>query len=161
MSCGAEKVIINTAMESKPALVKEISDVFGKQSVMVSIDSKRNFFGKRKVYVKGGSRKLIMSPVELAMQAERMGAGEIMINSIDHEGKMQGYDVDLIKEVSEAVQIPVVGCGGAGTLSDLKKVIVQGGAHAVAAGSVFVFHGERNGILINYPHKKDLLELFS
>ena len=61
MSCGAEKVIINTAMESKPALVKEISDVFGKQSVMVSIDSKRNFFGKRKVYVKGGSRKLIMS----------------------------------------------------------------------------------------------------
>lgn len=161
IGAGAEKVVINSAAVTRPALVSEIAGKYGSQSVIVSIDVKKNLFGKQKVFVHCGQKKTDLEPVEHAVQMEKMGAGEIIINSIDQDGKMQGYDIALIKQISEAVSIPVIALGGAGNLMHMKEAVVSGGASASAAGSMFVFHGPLKGVLINYPEKQTLQQLFA
>lgn len=160
INAGAEKVVINTAFNKNPSFVKELSKMVGNQSVIVSMDVKKNWFGKYNVWINGGREKVKVSPLEIGLMAEEYGAGELMVNSIDQDGKMSGYDLNLIHEISSAVGIPVVACGGAGNLGHFKEAIDKG-AHAVAAGSVFVYHGARNGVLLNYPEKKELKEIFS
>lgn len=155
---GYEKVVINTAFACNPELVKKAAEYAGSQSIVVSIDAKKNFFHGYSAYVRGGTMKVNKQLCQLAQQAERLGAGEIFINSMDRDGKMCGYDLELIREITECVDIPVTACGGARGTQDLKKVLSEGGAHAAAAGSMFVYYGRKKAVLINMPTEKELYE---
>ena len=160
LKAGAEKVIINTNAIINPGLIDEASKVFGSQSIVVALDVKKTLFGKYECWIKDGSENTKANPVDMAKKAENLGAGELIINSIDLDGMMTGYNNDLIKSITEIVSIPVVACGGAGNLEHLKECYFGGKAHALAAGSMFVFHGPRRAVLINYPSKSELRQLF-
>lgn len=155
---GYEKVIINTALIEGPELIKEAAQFAGNQSIVASIDVKTDLFGRRHVYTRSGEMKAKYSPIELAKFAESLGAGEILLNSISNDGMMKGYDLDLIKEISNAVEIPVVACGGAKDATDL-KLALDAGAHGVAAGSMFVYYGKQKAVLINMPEEKELIKI--
>jgi len=156
---GIEKVVLNTAAVDNLDLVKESSRVAGSQSIVVSIDIKKTLFGKYRVYSHSGQIDTKLDPVEFALRAEEAGAGELMICSIDREGRGQGYNLDLIGQVANAVGIPVIASGGAGSLTDFKNAVAQG-ASAVAAGDMFIFHGKHKAVLITYPEYKELEKLF-
>ncbi|TAL62395.1 MAG: imidazole glycerol phosphate synthase subunit HisF [Bacteroidetes bacterium] len=158
---GAEKIVINSAAFNKQELVRGAADAAGSQSVIVAMDVRRNLFGKQIVYVESGKKSTGIAPEKYAENMQRSGAGEIMLNSIERDGMMAGYDIDLIKRVSQAVDIPVVACGGAGSTQHFAEVVKTGSASAVAAGSMFVYHGSRKGVLINYPDKKELETIFN
>ena len=160
LSAGAEKVVINTQAVQKPGFVKEASDEFGSSTIIVCMDVKRDFFKRRAVYSKRATEKSSFEPFEFAQLMEEMGAGEIILQSVDLDGEMQGYDLELLKEISNALTIPVVALGGAGSIADMKTAVVTTGCNAVAAGSMFVYHGARHGILINYPDDKTKRNLF-
>ena len=160
-SIGIEKIVINTNSIENPQLIKKASETFGSQSIISSIDARKNLKGGYEVYTRGGLKAISRDPVNLALSMQEMGAGEIMITSIDCDGMMEGYDIDLIKSVSDAVDIPVIACGGAGKLSDLHKAHEIGHASGMAAGSMFVFHGRKRAVLISYPDQKELENLFS
>lgn len=157
---GVEKVCLNSALLDHPDLVTELSRRFGAQAVVVALDVRRNWLGKPKCYVRAGTKDLGRTPREAAIWAEGLGAGEILLQSIDRDGKCEGYDLNLIKEVSQSVQVPVIALGGAGKLSDFPEVI-RSGASACAAGSQFVYHGPLQAVLINYPKQAELKKLFS
>lgn len=156
---GAEKVVLNTHAIRDPNLIEQAANEMGSQSVIVAIDAKRNSDGQYEVFIEGGNKPSGHDPVALAKLMEEKGAGEIFLNSIDKDGTMSGYDIELIRRVSEAVNIPVIACGGAGKIEDFKEA-VQGGAAAVAAGSFFVFHGRRRAVLISFPAKDELENAF-
>ncbi|MCE7859444.1 MAG: imidazole glycerol phosphate synthase subunit HisF [Chloroflexi bacterium CFX2] len=158
LSIGIEKLIMNTSAAETPSLVREVADHAGSQAAVVSIDVKKGLLGKYEVFTHCGQKKTGLDPVKHAVDMERMGAGEIIINSIDRDGTMEGYDVELVCKVADAVQVPVVACGGAGNLSHVSEVIKQGHASAAAAGSIFVFQGPLRGVLISYPTPKELKE---
>lgn len=158
LSIGIEKLIMNTSAVETPSLIREVADHAGSQAVVASIDVKKNFLGKYEVFTRCGQKKTGLDPVKHAIEMEKMGAGEIIINSIDRDGTMQGYDVELVRKVADSVQVPVVACGGAGNLSHISEVIKQGHASAAAAGSMFVFQGPLRGVLISYPSPKELKE---
>lgn len=161
MNAGAEKVIINSAGLQNQKLIREISHSYGSQSVVVSIDVKKSLLGKYTIYGGSGTQKYKLDLLEYCKLIEENGAGEIMINSINNDGMMQGYDISLIKSVSDHVSIPVIACGGAGSVDDLGEAYFQGHANAVAAGSLFVYHGPRKAVLINYPANEELIKVFS
>lgn len=156
LTAGAEKIIINSSAVQNPDLIAKAAGMFGSQSIVVSVDVKRGFFDKRSIHIRGGSKKAGIGLGEHLRKMEDLGAGEIIINSIDNDGMMRGYDLDLIREVSESVSIPVIACGGAGNLDDLASGYKDGNASALAAGSMFVYHGPRKAILINYPDRDEL-----
>jgi len=156
---GYEKVIINTAFVHNPQLIRDAADFAGSQSVVVSIDVKNEMFGKQNCYINDGKTKVAVDPVTLAKKAGKLGAGEILLNSISRDGMMQGYDIKLVKDVVNAVDIPVIACGGARDIYDFKKVLQEGKAHAAAAGSLFVYYGEQKAVLITAPDEKDLMEI--
>jgi cyclase len=160
LNMGIEKIIINTQAFDHPSLIEEMAKGFGTQSVVVSIDVKKNLFGHYEAFVLSGKRNTKLDPVVYAKQMEARGAGEILINSIDKDGTMSGYDLQLIKKVATAVSVPVVACGGAGKVADLREAVVEGNASAAAAGSLFVYHGKHRAVLISYPQQKELKELF-
>ena len=153
---GFEKVVINTAAYDNLELIKEASNYFGSQSVVCSIDYKKTLFGINCV-INDGTKKVKANPVEVAKRYEKAGAGELLLYSIDKDGMRTGYDLDTVRNVSEAVSVPVIACGGANNAVDLKRAL-DSGADAVAAGSMFVFFGERQAVLINYPEEKELVE---
>ena len=155
---GFEKIMVNTAFVENPSLIKEISRHFGAQSVVVSIDATQNIFGKPAVAIRGGSKPIPLAPLTLALQAQEYGAGEILLNCLQRDGMEKGYDLALIKSVSSALGIPLIACGGAGSVSDLAKVLRLGGAHAAAAGSLFVYYGPLKAVLIHMPLEAELLE---
>jgi cyclase len=157
---GAEKVIINTQAFLTPGFLKDAVRQFGSSTIAVSVDVKKEFLRGYVVYVKGGTLSTGMNPLEYARKIENEGAGEILINSIDRDGIMEGYDIELIKNISSAIRIPVIACGGAGKLGDFSQAIKEGGASAVAAGSFFVFHGKRRAVLITYPSYSEISDLF-
>lgn len=161
INAGAEKVIINTQASENPDFIREASDTFGSSTIAVSMDVKKKVFSKEQVYTHGGSKATGMDPLIFARQIQKSGAGELIVNSIEKDGTMSGYDLTLIKKISEAVSIPVVALGGAGQLTHLHDAIENGYASAAAAGSLFVYHGPRKAVLINYPDLKDLENLFS
>ena len=156
LATGYEKVVINTSFIRKPELITEAVELAGGQSVVVSIDAKK-VDGRYKCAICDGQEIIDQTPVELAQRAEAMGAGEIFLNSVDRDGMMQGYDLDLVRSVVEAVSIPVTACGGAAGISDLKRVLHEGKAHAAAAGSMFVFYGRLKAVLITAPTEKELV----
>ena len=153
---GFEKVIINTALYSNPELVRQAVEYAGSQSIVASIDYKKTILGKKICYSVCGSRNEHITPVEMAKRAEELGAGELLINSIDNDGMMSGYDLSMIQGISRKVTVPVIACGGAGGLSDIKSAINEG-ADAVAAGSIFVYYGAKKAVLINYPDEQELV----
>lgn len=161
LSIGIEKLIMNTSAVENPSLIRDTADHAGSQAVVVSVDVKKNFLGKYEVFTRCGQKKTGLDPVKHAMDVEKMGAGEILLNSIDSDGMMQGYDIELVRRVADAVKVPVVACGGAGNLAHVAEVIQQGHASAAAAGSMFVFQGPLRGVLISYPSPKELKEYIS
>jgi cyclase len=156
---GVEKIVLSSAAISNPQLVREISDYSGSSSVVVCIDVKKSLFGAHKIFPRNGQKLENSDPFDMAKAMEDLGAGEIIVNSVDLDGTMAGYDYGLIGKMSEAVSIPVVALGGAGSLGDLKHA-VESGASAVAAGSFFVFFGKLKGVLITYPSSSDLDSTF-
>lgn len=158
---GAEKIIINTQAFLKRNFISEAVARFGSSTIVVSMDVKRKLIEGYQVYVNGGRQNTWIKPVEYARQMEDQGAGEIFITSIDRDGTMAGYDIELIKSITEAVSVPVIACGGAGNLNDLGLAVREGGASAVAAGSLFVFQGKRRAVLITYPSYNEISDLFN
>jgi len=138
---GADKISINTLAVKNPNFIKEVAKKYGSQSIVVSIDAKK-INGKYKAFISCGTEETEYTPVDLAKKAELFGAGEILINSIDNDGLMNGYDLSLIKEVSSSVKIPVIAAGGCGSLQDFVDAIQLGKADAVSAASIFFFIGE-------------------
>jgi len=134
---GADKAAINAHAVARPRLVSEIADIFGSQCVVVSIDCRRERDGSYQVYTHSGSRPTGLTPDGWAKQVEALGAGEIFLNSIDRDGSKQGYDLELIRRVSDSVSIPVVACGGVGNYADFAPGVLEGGASAVAAANIF------------------------
>ena len=148
---GVEKTALNTAAFEKPKLVEKAAALFGSQSIVVSIDVKKKWLGKYEVCLHRGTKGTGLDPVKYAVHMQELGAGELLINSIDRDGTMQGYDLDLLSRISSAVEIPVVALGGAGRYEDFNDAIKKGGVSAVAAGSMFVYYGKNRAVLINYP----------
>ena len=143
-------MILNYNAVHKPALITEAAKLVGSQSVVVSIDVKKNLFGKYKVYTKNATENTSREPAEFAKKMQDAGAGEIFLNSIDKDGTYEGYDLDLVKKVSSSLSIPLIACGGAASINDFKNA-VECGASAVAAGSMFVFQRPHSAVLISYP----------
>jgi cyclase len=148
---GVEKVCVNTHAVRTPGFLGQAAREFGSQSVVGVIDVKKRLIGGYEARVNGGRDSSGISPVDLARRFEAEGAGEIFLNDIDRDGTMSGYNIDLIRSVTDAVGIPVVACGGARNVDDLSAAIQEGGASAAAAGSMFVFMGKHRAVLINYP----------
>jgi imidazole glycerol-phosphate synthase subunit HisF len=146
---GIEKVVINKAAHTNPALISSIANQYGNQSVVVSIDVKKNLFGKKKIAIDNANKTLDKDIVAFAKQMETAGAGEILLNSVDNDGTYNGYDLDLLKQIAGAVSIPVIICGGASAAADFSTAI-ENGASAVAAGSMFVFQRPHQAVLISY-----------
>jgi cyclase len=157
---GIEKVIINSAFHANSNLVKDASSIAGAQSIVISMDVRRSLFGRYEVYTHCASRKTNIDPVDYARRAQDAGAGELILTNVDHEGMAKGYDMELIRRVTTAVEIPVVAHGGAGTLQHLRQAVVEAGAAAAAAGQMFTFHGRHKAVLITYPATVDLDILF-
>ncbi len=147
---GIEKVILNTVVMQRPESVTEISEALGSSSTVVSLDARRKLTGGWDTFVRRGSRKTGMSPAEFAARAQQLGAGEILVSSIDRECTFTGYDLKLIESVASAVTVPIIALGGAGEYSHLAPAL-EAGASAVAAGSIFVLNGKHRAVLISYP----------
>ena len=151
---GIEKVILNHSILTNTALISEASKHFGSQSIVASIDVKRNLFGQYLVYSHAKKDTLKMKLEEYIKSIEDAGAGELILNSVDRDGMMQGFDMNLIVKISKLINIPLVALGGAGSIQDLETAI-QSGAHASAAGSLFIYKGPHKAVLINYPTEKE------
>lgn len=155
---GVEKVVIGTHAGLDPAFVKKASEEFGASTISVCMDVKRDVFRRTRVAILNGKRVTKYDPIEFAQLMESNGAGELIVQSIDRDGMMNGYDTDLLQKVSAAVGIPVVALGGAGSKEHLVEAVKLGNASAVAAGSLFVYHSKQRGVLINYPVDKGMFE---
>jgi len=160
LNAGAEKVIINSYAAENPYFVKQAANEFGSSTIVISIDVKKKILGKKQVYTLGGSKATGIDPMVFSKLMEDKGAGEIIINSIEKDGLMTGYDFELVKKVSKVVTIPVVAAGGAGNYQDFERAINKSYASAVSAGSMFVYHGPRKAVLINYPNSDELDKIF-
>jgi cyclase len=159
-SLGIEKIALSSSVLQNPKLITDISDRVGAQSVIVVLDIKKKLLGGYEVYTNNGKKATGINPIKFAEEAQRLGAGEIVINSIDKDGVMKGYDLDLIARIREKITLPMTVLGGAGSLEDIKKVIDIHGVIGVAAGSLFVFKGPYKAVLINYPNKIEKNTIF-
>ena len=139
LRAGADKVLINSAAYDTPGLITEVAESFGVQCVVAGIDAMRDADGTAWCYSHCGTKKQDVTPADWARRVEEAGAGEILITSIPHDGKMEGYDLALIKEVSDAVSIPVIAAGGAGSYDDFLKAVREAGAQAVSASAMYQF----------------------
>lgn len=155
---GVEKVAVNTYAVENPRFIREAAERFGSQSIVAAIDVRRHSPNRYEVFTHGGRVATGLDPVKVVTQMEEMGCGEVFLNSIDRDGTMQGYDIELLRRVSNAVSLPVIACGGAGKLSDFAEAVELAGASAVAAGSLFVFHGRQRAVLITYPSRQEIEE---
>lgn len=161
LKIGIEKVVLNTAAIENRPLIRQAADEFGSSTIVISVDYRKNLFGKAEVYCRSGKKAAGIDPVSFAREVEQAGAGEILINAIDRDGTMQGYDVEMIKKITSSVSIPVIACGGARNIQDLASAVREGGASAAAAGSMFVFQGPLRAVLISYPTQADLRQAFA
>jgi cyclase len=155
LAMGVEKIVLNTSAVENPSLIRAAADYAGSQAVVISMDVKKTLFGKYEIFTRSGKKGTGLDPVQFAVEMEKQGAGEILVNSIDRDGTMQGYDLELIRRVADSVTVPVVACGGAGNIQHLAEAI-RAGASAAGAGSMFVFQGPLRGVLISYPAQEEL-----
>lgn len=156
LKLGVEKVAINSYAIENPEFIKEAVTIFGSSTIVVSIDVKKNLLGKYKLFSKTGIASGRNDVLEFAKLMESYGAGELLINSVDKDGTLEGYELPLIQMITSNVNIPVIACGGAGAIKDFADAALIGGASAAAAGSFFVFHGKHKAVLITYPSQKEL-----
>lgn len=153
---GVEKVAISSAAIENPSLLAEAAACVGNQSVVVVLDVKKSFLsGKHEVYTHNGRKNTGKCPADFALQVQKLGAGEIVINSIDNDGLMKGYDLDLVEIVRKSISVPLTVLGGAGSLNDIGQLINKYGTIGAAAGSLFVFKGVYRAVLINYPNRAE------
>lgn len=155
---GIEKVILNTGAVEKPEVVTQVARHFGSQAVIVSIDVKRDLLGHAKVRTHGGTRGSGLDVVQWAREAERLGAGEILLTSIEREGSWEGFDTELVRSVAQAVTVPVIAHGGCGSLQHVRSVVHEACASAVALGSMVVFQKRGMGVLVNFPSPQELAD---
>jgi len=153
---GVEKVAVNTHAVENPEFINRAADMFGSQSILVAIDVKKTLLGKYRVCTNSARNVTKIDPVEHALNMADVGAGEILLTSVDRDGTFSGYDLELIERVAGAVTIPVIACGGAGGIEDFALATRQAGASAVAAGSMVVYQGPHRAVLVNFPSKQDL-----
>ena len=157
---GVEKVILNTVTHLNPDLIKQAAQTFGNQSIVTAIDFKKDLLGNYKVFTHSGNKMQKCDLFSFIDMAEKNGAGEIFLNSIDRDGTMKGYDNSLIRKVSENMSIPIIASGGAGKILDFSEAI-KAGASAVSAGAMFVFQGVHRAVLISYPKYEELEKLLN
>ena len=155
---GFEKISLNSEIIHNPNLISQIAKSYGSQAVIASIDVKKSLFGKNTVRSVSSRNKFNSTPTVWAKELERLGAGEILLTSVDREGTWEGFDLDLVKQVADAVDIPVIAHGGAGSTDHILDVVKKANASAVALGSMVVFQKKGMGVLVNFP--KDLSNLF-
>ena len=160
LSLGVEKIAISSAVFDNPNLIQEISSQVGNQSVVIVFDVKKKLFGGYDVYTHNAKNKIKSDLIGLVEKVQELGAGEIIINSIDNDGMMKGYDLDLINKIKKKTNVPMTVLGGAGALEDISQVIGKFGIIGCAAGSLFVFKGKFKAVLINYPNLQDKQKLF-
>lgn len=160
IQCGVEKIVLNSEAAGNFEFVENSTRIFGSSTVVLSIDAIRNKFGNYEVLTHSATCSTGFKPDDYARQLEDCGIGEILVNSVNLDGTMQGYDLELIKLIANAVNVPVIACGGAGNLNHFRNA-ADNGASAMAAGSMFVFHGKHRGILINYPDENTISSIFS
>ena len=160
INAGSEKVILNTIAMLDRKFISEAAQHFGSSTLVACLDVKKSFFGNYGACINRGTKMMKGSIVNHAMQLEEAGIGEIIIQSVDRDGLMNGYDIALIQQISEAVSIPITALGGAGSLNDMKDLLLDVSVNGLAAGSMFVYHGARKGILVNYPEKDKIQNLF-
>ncbi|MDO9418351.1 AglZ/HisF2 family acetamidino modification protein [Pararhizobium sp.] len=153
---GFEKVIINSAVYGNIGLISEAAAIFGSQAVVCSVDLRRNWIGHYELVARSGKKREPVSLRDHLIAVDKAGAGEILVNAVDRDGTMSGYDLKLIREVSDTVSVPVIACGGARNVEDFSEAVSVGHASAVAAGSMFVFYGPHRAVLINYPERDQL-----
>lgn len=159
VAAGVEKIAVNSMAIDRPQLLTELSQELGGSSVVAAIDVKRDLFGRERIYHPGQRRLTRLDPVQHAKAVVAAGAGEVFINNVDRDGQYSGFDTGLIARVSAAVNVPVIACGGASNLDDMRAA-VEAGASAAAAGSIFVFYGPHRAVLINYPDYASVRRLF-
>lgn len=156
ISLGVEKVAISSAAIADPELLVRAAEHVGSQSIVVVLDSKRNpRTRKYEVWTANGRRNTGRDPADLAREFEALGAGEIMVNAIDADGTMEGYDLVLARAVHNAIRLPMTMLGGAGSLRDIGQLIAEFGIIGAGAGSLFVFKGVYRAVLINYPNRTE------
>lgn len=156
LSLGVEKVAISSAFINKPELISMLAERVGRQSVVLVLDVRKKFFGnKYECYIQNGSINTKLCPFEFAKKAESSGVGEIVINFIDRDGIMKGYDLEFVAKFNNEIQVPVTVLGGAGEYDHIKQLVSQEGIVGAAAGSLFVFKGKYKAVLINYPNKEE------
>jgi cyclase len=158
LKLGFEKVVLNSAAMRDPALITAIAKAFGSQSVIVAIDVDRSFWGNQYCFSVSGTKKNRIAPVDWARRVEELGAGEILLTSIRREGTWAGFDLDLIRTVADAVNVPVIAHGGAGSIADIGAAVREGHASAVALGSMVVYQKKGMGVLVNFPDERQLRE---
>lgn len=149
--CGIEKVILSTVLEKGAGLVGEAAARFGEQAVVACLPVKSGLFGGPTVRILNGKRDTKLGPIELAQALVKAGVGELILYSIDRDGTYTGYDLDLLRQLTDVIQVPVVACGGARGIEDFHAAINEAGCSAVAAGSIFVYQAKGRGVLITYP----------
>jgi imidazole glycerol-phosphate synthase subunit HisF len=157
---GVEKIAINHAAISRPAIIREIADALGSQAVVVSVNVKKNWLGKYRVLDNGTGKLTDLDPIDHAERIVALGAGEVLVNDVDRDGTQQGYNLDLIRRFTDRLSVPVIACGGARTTDHLREVVKESRASAVAAGSMFVFQGPHRAVLVSYPPYAELERLF-
>jgi len=161
---GVEKIAISSIAVEQPEIITQLAKLVGNQSVIIVLDVKKKKFGSNyEIYTHNASRETGINPIEFAKQAEELGAGEIVLNSIDKDGLMDGYDHIIIDKIRERISLPITVLGGAGCLAHIGSLIIKHGIVGVAAGSLFVFKGKYKAVLINYPNqqeKTDLIETY-
>jgi cyclase len=158
---GIEKIIINHQALENPNFIKLATDTYGSSTIVGAMDVKKNFFGTYQVFSHVKKTTINLDPIKHAQNLEALGVGELFVNNVDLDGMMKGYDLALIKKITDSVTIPVIACGGAGSIEDIDKVINQSRAAAAAAGSMFVYHGKHRAVLITYPEYQVLNKIFS
>lgn len=153
---GFEKIVLSATAYQNDKLIAELVARYGSSSVVACVDCRRTFLGRIALFTHNGKVRKKPNLIEHVRRLAELGIGEIIVNSIDRDGTQTGYDLDVIAAVAGAVNVPVVACGGASSLEDFRLAVTQGGASAVAAGSLFVFKGPHRAVLINYPERRDM-----
>jgi cyclase len=159
-SLGVEKIAISSAAVENTEIVSAIAQEVGRQSVVIVLDIKRKLWGGFELYINNATQKIIKDIPEFITNLQKLGAGEIVINSIDNDGTMQGYNLDLIDKIMPVINVPLTVIGGAGSLEDIKNVIAKYKLIGIGAGSLFVFKGKFRAVLINYPNGLEKEKLF-
>ena len=154
-SLGIEKISLSSLVVESPAIIKEAVRIFGGQSIIVTVDIKKDFLGRKKVFMYNAKKNTKYNPIDFIKNVIDLGVGEIVLNSIDNDGMMTGYDLELLENIKKLINIPLIALGGAGKLDDILKVVDDIGISA-SAGSLFVYHGALRGVLISYPTPNEI-----